>query len=126
MKKILLLIPVILLACSEKKVETGESYIDSSASIHSENEKILKEMHMTLKETEDLEDEVGSMYHSKETLLKENKQLKKEIKRMRDSIIEMKIRVGKKQTFLQRLFNIKIDSIQVATFDTVSLTTIEQ
>jgi peptidoglycan hydrolase CwlO-like protein len=80
---------------------------------------VLNKAEAALQHTEGLEYQIKETYKSKETLLKENKQLKAEIKSIKDSLVEVKKRLPKKKNFLQKVFNIKPDTIEVTTIDTI-------
>ena len=79
-----------------------------------------------LKKTEGLEEKVEKTYHTKDVLVKENKVLKKELvltkeelNKVTNELIETKSKLPKKQNFIQKVFNVKPDSIEVTTIDTI-------
>ena len=119
MKKLILIIPFILFSCSKPTEMKMEILKDSSISISDENQILLDKMEHALEETEGLEVEIGETYKTKETLIKENKILKKEIKSMKDSLVEIKTKLPKKQNFIQKVFNITPDTIEIITLDTI-------
>lgn len=126
MKKITLILPLIMLACSEEEMLKKESFVDSmTTEAPSESEDMIEKTENVLQQTEGLEEEIKQTYKTKETLLKENKQLKKEIKSMKDSLIEVKSKLPKKQSFIQKVFKIKPDSIEIKTVDTIQIKTIK-
>ena len=124
MKKLILL-PVILVACSNPPaVETKESFIDSSSL--SDTITVVGKVEAALKKTEGLEDQIKETYKTKETLLQENNSLKLELKVTKDSLsskeaqlIEVKRKLPKKQNLLQKVFNIAPDSIEITSLDTI-------
>lgn len=121
MKKLIFIIPIIILACS-KPVETKMEISNDSMAVESSSSDsltVLEQAEAALQHTEGLEYQIKETYKSKETLLKENKQLKAEIKSMKDSLVEVKKRLPKKKNFIQKVFNIKPDTIEVVTIDTI-------
>lgn len=126
MKKIILILPLIMLACSEEEMLKKELFVDSmTTEAPSGSEDMIEKTESALQHTEGLEEEIKETYKTKETLLKENKQLKKEIKSMKDSLVEIKSKLPKKQSFIQKVFKIKPDSIEIKTVDTIQIKTIK-
>ena len=121
MKKLIFILPFILFSCS-KSVETKMEVFEDSMVVESslsDSLTVLNKAEAALQHTEGLEYQIKDTYKSKETLLKENKQLKAEIKSIKDSLVEVKKRLPKKKNFLQKVFNIKPDTIEVTTIDTI-------
>jgi len=121
MKKLIFILPIILLACS-KPVETKMEIFEDSMAVESsllDSLTVLEKAEAALQHTEGLEYQIKETYKSKETLLKENKQLKAEIKLMKDSLVEVKKKLPKKKNFIQKVFNIVPDSVEVITIDTI-------
>lgn len=120
MKKLILL-SVFFIACSKSTETKMEIFNDSMPATESSspNTTALEQAEVALQHTEGLEYQIKETYKSKETLLKENKQLKAEIKSMKDSLVEVKKRLPKKKNFIQKVFNIKPDTIEVVTLDTI-------
>jgi peptidoglycan hydrolase CwlO-like protein len=121
MKKLIFILPFILFSCS-KSVETKMEVFEDSMVVESslsDSLTVLNKAEAALQHTEGLEYQIKETYKSKETLLKENKQLKAEIKSIKDSLVEVKKRLPKKKNFLQKVFNIKPDTIEVITIDTI-------
>lgn len=121
MKKLIFIIPFVIFSCSkpiEPKMEIVEDSMPATES-SSPNITALEQAEVALQHTEGLEYQIKETYKSKETLLKENKQLKEEIKLMKDSLIEVKKKLPKKKNFIQKVFNITPDSVEVTTIDTI-------
>ena len=117
MKKLILIIPFIILSCSNPTEPKMEKFEDST--LIADTDSVLNKVEDALQHTEGLEKEIEETYETKETLLKENKQLKKEIKSMKDSLVEIKSKLPKKKNFIQKVFNIAPDSVEVVTIDTI-------
>ena len=115
MKKVILL-PIFLIACSKPTEPKIEPFTDSTPS---DTITMVEKTEAMLKETEGLEQQIKETYKSKETLLKENSILKQELKSIRDSLVEVKKKLPKKENFFQKVFNIKPDSITITTLDTI-------
>ena len=116
MKK-LILISLILIACSKKSVETKESFTDS---ISLDTVNMIEKTEAALQHTEGLETQIKETYKTKEILLKENNTLKQEIQIIKDSLVakenqlaEVKKKLPKKKNLIEKVFNIGPDSIEV-------------
>lgn len=120
MKKLILILPFLIISCSNHEVKPMEiTSLDTGLYISEENKIVLDKMENMLKLTDGLENEIGETYKTKETLIRENKSLKKELISLKDSLVEVKSKLPKKQTFFQKVFSITPDSIEVTTIDTI-------
>jgi predicted nucleic acid-binding Zn-ribbon protein len=116
----LILIPILLLACSKGSVETKEMLIDSMAATSSDTITALEKTEHILHETEGLEEKIEQTYKTKETLEKENSTLKQELKVTKDSLVSKEYqlkytikRMPKKKNLIEKVFNIGPDSIEI-------------
>ena len=122
MKKLIIILPLILFSCSkpiESKMEIIEDSMPATESSPVKETDVLEQAEVALQHTEGLEYLIKETYKSKETLLKENKKLKAEIKLIKDSLVEVKKKLPKKKNFIQKVFNIVPDSVEVVTIDTI-------
>ena len=124
MKKLIVLLPFILFSCSQESSTTFKSTTSSDSDTSSVD--MIEKTEMMLEKTEGLEEEVKETYHTKEVLTKENKVLKnelihtkEELNKVTNELIETKSKLPKKQNFIQKVFSITPDSIEVTTFDTI-------
>ena len=121
MKTIALIILVLIIpSCMEQSAKTTnfKRYLES-ASNEDTAYSPLERAEDALEMTEGIEEEVALAFHDVDSLANQNKKLKKELKETIDSLKEAKkqleiIRmVPKKRNFIQKVFNITPDSIQV-------------
>ena len=121
MKTIALIILVLIIpSCMEQSAKTTnpKRYLES-ASNEDTAYSPLERAEDALEMTEGIEEEVALAFHDVDSLTNQNKKLKKELKETIDSLKEAKkqleiIRmVPKKRNFIQKVFNITPDSIQV-------------
>jgi len=121
MKTIALIILVLVIpACMEQSARNTDyrTYIES-ANNEDTAYSPLERAEDALEMTEGIEEEVALAYHDVDSLRSQNKKLRKELKGAIDSLKEAKkqleiIRtVPKKRNFIQKVFNITPDSIQV-------------
>lgn len=117
MKKLILILPLILFSCTQEKSYHSKNL--TPVSLDTLEMSIVEKTEMMLQKTEGLEDEIRSTYSTKESLLRENRQLRIEIKTMKDSLVEVISKLPKKQNFIQKVFNIEPDSIEIITIDTI-------
>ena len=121
MKTIALIILVLIIpSCMEQSAKTSnpKRYLESG-SYEDTAYSSLERAEDALEMTEGIEEEVALAFHDVDSLRIQNKKLKKELKETIDSLKEAKkqleiIRtVPKKRNFIQKVFNITPDSIQV-------------
>lgn len=121
MKTIALIILVLIIpSCMEQSAKTTnpKRYLESASNEDSAYSP-LERAEDALEMTEGIEEEVALAFHDVDSLRSQNKKLKKELKETIDSLKEAKkqleiIRmVPKKRNFIQKVFNITPDSIQV-------------
>jgi GLPGLI family protein len=121
MKTIALIILVLIIpSCMEQSAKTTnpKRYLESASNEDSAYSP-LERAEDALEMTEGIEEEVALAFHDVDSLTNQNKKLKKELKETIDSLKEAKkqleiIRmVPKKRNFIQKVFNITPDSIQV-------------
>jgi len=121
MKTIALIILVLIIpSCMEQSAKTTDPkrYLESASNEDSAYSP-LERAEDALEMTEGIEEEVALAFHDVDSLANQNKKLKKELKKTIDSLKEAKkqleiIRmVPKKRNFIQKVFNITPDSIQV-------------
>jgi len=121
MKTIALIILVLIIpSCMEQSAKTTnpKRYLESG-SYEDTAYSPLERAEDALEMTEGIEEEVALAFHDVDSLANQNKKLKKELKETIDSLKEAKkqleiIRmVPKKRNFIQKVFNITPDSIQV-------------
>ena len=119
MKKLILTIPFILFSCTQENhipVKSNSStYLDTLVA----DSDMIEKTELMLEKTKDIEKEIEETYHTKEILIKENKVLKQELNEVTKELIETKSKLPKKQNFIQKVLNIKPDSIEVTTIDTI-------
>lgn len=117
MRKIILLLPILLIACSDKPVVPKIPLKDTVITLDSFSS--IKKVEAALEHTSGLEHEIKKTYKTKEALLKENQILKQEIRIVKDSLVRVVNKLPKKKNLIQRVFNIAPDSIEVVTVDTL-------
>lgn len=117
MKKITILLPILLTACSDIPVVPKMPLKDVVITLDSFSS--LKKVEAALEHTAGLEDEIKKTYKTKEALLKENQILKQEIRTVKDSLVRVVSKLPKKKNLIQRVFNMVPDSVEVVVIDTL-------
>ena len=115
----LIIIALIIPACMEQSAKhtNYKTYLKSASEDTAYSS--LERAEDALEMTEGIEEEVALAFHDVDSLKSQNKKLRKELKETIDSLRETKrqlevIRmVPKKRNFIQKVFNITPDSIQV-------------
>lgn len=130
MKNIILLSIIVMstVGCSNREVSNETNDIVNVDSIIYESNVDISKIDTILKKSDVLELTVKKTIESEISLKKENKTLKTENSKLRDSVsymvnelkvIQTKIKEPKRKNFIQKVFNLTTDSIEIIKLDTI-------
>lgn len=126
MKKFLFAIVILLsLSCTNKVEEKKENFVLIEDTI---TVSYADSVEIALLKTKDIDIEIKKKITEVKILSKENNKLKVDLETTKDCLLvakkeisNMKIKVPKKKTFLQKVFGTKTDSVEIEVIDTTKI-----
>lgn len=126
MKKYLFILVVLFSFSCDKKVENKkEEFVVAEDTI---KVSYADSVEIALLKTKDIDVEIKKKITEVKVLSKENNKLKVELETTKDCLLvakkeisNMKIKVPKKKTFLQKVFGTKTDSVEIEVIDTTKI-----
>jgi hypothetical protein len=120
MKKLIQILPILILACTNQQSEVKESYLDTTTPVSDTILTPLEKTEQMLETSTGLENKIQETYKTKEVLVSENNNLKLVLKVTKDSLIskehqlkETIKKIPNKKNLIERVLNIGPDSIEI-------------